>query len=282
MARSGGTGPLATICSPRKEPTVDLTSRFATCYDLDQGAFTDDIPFYQALAQRAGSPILELGCGTGRLVLALADAGYHVCGIDHSSAMLNRARERVERAGPRVARRIRLVQADLRQLAMGEQFSLAILAINTLMHIDDAREQAAVLEMAFQHLAPGGLLALDLFHPHPAALAPGDGEMLLDDVLVDPSTGHTVLKFVARRVDYARQLIQVTFVYDEVDEQGQLRRTTETFPMRYLHRGEADQMLRQAGFVIEQVYGSYDLDPYQDGGDRMLFLAGRPQEAPSC
>lgn len=256
---------------------MDAWERFAFWYDLDQGGYEDDIPFYLALAQRTGSPILEAGCGTGRLVLALARAGYRVVGVEQLPAMLARAKAKVLAAGPRLARRVRLVQADLRNLALEQRFVLAILAVNTLMHLAEAEEQEEALRRLFAHLAPGGVLALDLFPPHPDFLAPASGELVLEKVLTDPDTGTPVLKFVSRQADYARQLLTTTFIYDRMDAAGGVERTVQTFPLRYLYRPEAERMLRAAGFQIEGVYGSYDLDPYDDQGERMLFLARRPE-----
>lgn len=255
---------------------MDEGQRFAYWYDLDQGGYEEDLPFYLGLARRTGSPILELGCGTGRLALALARAGHQVTGVDNLPAMLERAREKASAAGTQVAGRLRLLQQDMRLLDLPERFRLAILAVNTWMHLCDPGQQADLLERVFLHLLPGGLLVLDLFHPHPQALLPGEGEVYLEKTLSDPLTGRVALKFVARRADYAAQTITTTFLYDEVDAGGRLTRTVATFPLRYLHRPEAEALLLAAGFGIEGVYGTYGLDPYQDEAERMLFLARRP------
>jgi SAM-dependent methyltransferase len=254
--------------------------RFVRWYDLDQGAYEEDISFYLALAQRTGSPILELGCGTGRLVVALAQAGHSVVGVDNLPAMLARAQEKVTAAGPELAGRVQLLPADLRQLALERRFALAILAVNTFMHLSNPQDQARALAGICGHLSPGGLLVLDLFHPHPAVLTPSEGQVLLERVLTDPETGDPVLKFVSQRVDHAEQTITATFIYDHIREGGELLRTTATFPMRFLYRSEAERMLEKAGFVVEGVYASYDLAPYQDEGARMLFLARRPEGEP--
>ncbi len=255
---------------------MDPQERFAHWYDLDQGGFEDDVGFYLSLAQRSGSPILELGCGTGRLVLALARAGHMVTGIDNAPAMLQLARRKLRAAGPAVARRACLLPGDMRSLDLEGRFALAILAVNTLLHLERPADQRQALRCACDHLVPGGLLALDLFHPHPAALAPAEGELCLERVLTDPQSGRLAHKLVARRVDHARQLIEATFLYDELDPGGQVLRTAASFSLRYLHYPEAEQMLEGAGFVVDGVYGSYELEPYHDGGERMLFLARRP------
>ncbi len=256
---------------------MEQWERFVHWYDLDQGDFQEDIPFYLALAQRTGSPILELGCGTGRLLLALAEAGYRVVGIDNLPAMLRRAEEKVAAAGGEAAGRVRLLLADFAQAELPERFQLVICAVNTLMHLADPLAQAHALRLAFQHLAPGGILALDLFHPHPEALTPGDGQVILEKLLTDPETGRQACKFVARQADYAQQIITTFFLYDEMDALGLVTRTAASFPMRYLYRPEVEQMLHTAGFVIEGVYGSYELDPYEDAAERMVFLARRPE-----
>jgi SAM-dependent methyltransferase len=257
---------------------MDLQQRFARWYDIDQGVFEDDIPLYLGLAERTGSPILELGCGTGRLVLALAQAGHRVTGVEREPAMLARAREKVRAAGRAVARRVSLVPADFRLLELSERFRLAILAVNTWMDLPGPGEQAHVLEVAAQHLEPGGLLVLDLFHPHPDALAPAGGGLVLDDVLTDPETGAQAHKFLARQVDYARQVLTATFFYDELDADGRVTRTAVTFALHYRYRAEAEQMLQAAGFAVEDVYGSYELDPYTDESERLLLIARKEQD----
>jgi SAM-dependent methyltransferase len=254
---------------------MDLWQRFARWYDLDQGVFEDDIPLYLGLAQRTGSPILELGCGTGRLVLALAQAGYRVTGVERQPAMLSRAEEKVRQAGPAITGHVSLFSGDFRTLELEERFHLAILAVNTWMDMAGPAEQAQVLARVARHLAPGGLLVLDLFHPHPATLAPVEGGLFLEKTLTDPETGQSACKFIVRQVDYARQVLTATFIYDEADADGRVTRTTVSFPLHYLHRAEVEQMLPTAGFAVEDVYGSYELDPYDDSAERMIVVARR-------
>jgi SAM-dependent methyltransferase len=256
---------------------MDLWQRFTRWYDLDQGVFEEDVPFYAGLAQRTGAPILELGCGTGRLVLALAKAGHRVTGLEHQPAMLARAAAKVQAAGAEVVRRVSLVQGDFRHLALEERFRLAILAVNTWTDLAGPEEQSQVLRAVHEHLVPGGLLVLDLFHPHPDALAPTGEGLVLEKTLTDPQSGSQALKFVARQVDYARQVLTATFIYDETDAGGSLTRTAVTFHLHYLHRPEAEQLLRSAGYAVEGVYGDYELGPYGDDADRLLVVARRPE-----
>lgn len=254
---------------------MDRWQRFAHWYDLDQGVFGDDIPMYLGLAGRTGSPILELGCGTGRLVLALAQAGHRVTGVEREPAMLALAEAKVRAAGRAVARRVTLVAGDFQSLDLPTRFRLAVLAVNTWMDLPGPAEQAQVLARAGRHLEPGGLLVLDLFHPHPDALAPAAGALVLEKVLSDPETDTQALKFVVRQVDHAQQVLTAHFIYDEMDAAGRLTRTAAAFSLRYLHRPEAEQMVQAAGLAVEGVYGSYELDPYTDDAERMILVARR-------
>lgn len=252
-----------------REPDFDLLARY---YDLEHGSFTDDLPLYLGLASRTGSPILEFGCGTGRVLLALAGKGHRVTGIDVSEAMLAQARKKVD-ARPELAPLVRLERADARDLDLGQTFALAIWAINSFMHLDSQADQLRALESARRHLVPGGLLVLDLFSPDPATLLDADGRLIHDATWSLGESGHIVIRSSSRRLEQAEQRLEVTYVFDEVTPDGQVRRTVAPFSMRYLHRFEAQLLLERAGFTLEALYGTYDLDPFGADSPRMIFVA---------
>lgn len=243
---------------------------FARYYDADYGGFEDDVPFYRELARRAGGRVLEAMCGTGRLLLPLAQAGLRVAGVDVSGALLDRARARLDAAG--VLERAELIEADIRERAPRGPFALAIVAINSFMHLASADDQLAALGQIHAALRPGGLLAIDLFNPDPRALAEQHGALVLDKrfTLED---GTRVQKFVAQQSDMAEQTSHVTFIYDEIDAEGRVRRGELPFAMRWLYRYELEHLLARAGFAIEAVYGSYELDEYASGAELMLTVA---------
>ena len=116
---------------------------------------------------------------------------------------------------------------------------------------------------------------IDVDNPNPQQLAGIDGRVELQNQWFDPSTGATVLKQVTRMLDAGEQIQHVVFIYDEVFPDGQLKRTLAPFDARYLHRFEGELLLDKAGFALEQVYGSYDLDPFTSESDRMIFVARR-------
>jgi SAM-dependent methyltransferase len=248
---------------------VSQFDAFARYYDADYGAFDDDVPFYRELARRAGGRVLEAMCGTGRLLVPLAEAGFRVAGVDVSGALLERARQRLEAAG--ALERAELLEADIRERAPQGPFGLAIVAINSFMHLATAADQLAALGQIRDALAPGGLLAIDLFNPHPRALAEQNGALVLDKSFT--LGGTIVQKFVSQQADVAAQVSHVTFIYDEIGAGGQVHRTALPFTMRWLYRYELEHLLARAGFVAEAVYGSYELDEYGAGSELMLAVA---------
>jgi SAM-dependent methyltransferase len=247
---------------------------FARFYDLCFGDTVDDLFMIQQFAERCGSPILELGCGTGRVLLPLARQGYQITGVDVSPGMLEVARRKV--AAENLVGRATLVEGDIRELDLDAGFNFAFIAVNSFMHLLSTDDQLAALARIRQHLNPGGLFLLDLFNPDLVRLLDMKGQMALDEAMTDPDTGHQLMRFHADKADLGRQQIHVTFIVDEMDEKGQVRRVVFPFEIRYLFHYELELLLRQAGFEIEAIYGSYDLDEYTGDSAKMIAVARRP------
>jgi SAM-dependent methyltransferase len=253
---------------------MDLYEAFAPFYDLDLAGRDDDLLLIEQFCARCGSPILELGCGTGRLLLPLASHGYRLTGVDLSPAMLAHARRKLGDEG--LDGQVTLVEQDMRTLAIDERYNLAFCVLNSFMHLLTLDEQLAALSRAFLHLNPGGLLLLDLFNPDLGRLLEPPGQLTLEKVMAGPETGHRLMKYFARRVDRGRQLIQVTYVMDDVDDQGNVHRTLFPFSLRYLFHAELELLLRHAGFEVEAIYGSHDLDEFTGESERMIAIARKP------
>jgi SAM-dependent methyltransferase len=243
---------------------------FARYYDADFRDYHEDIALVRELARRAGGPVLELMCGTGRVLLPLAEAGFTLTGVDISPAMLEIARANL--ADAELLDRVTLIQGDVRDVALpADSFALAFVAVNSFMHLEEVRDQLAALANARRALTRRGLLLLDLFNPDPAEIAREDSRLVLDrEYELD---GRHVQKFVAIESDAALQLSRVTYLYDETDAAGALTRRTMRFTMRWFYRYELEHLLARAGFVVRNVYGSYDLDAYGSGSPRLIVVA---------
>lgn len=247
----------------------------ARFYDLDHAAVRDDVEMYRQFAAQTGSPVLELGCGTGRIALPLARDGHEVAAVDISPAMLAALRAKLAQEPPEVAARVQVIQADMRRLALGREFALALCPLNTFMHMTTQADQLAALASAYRHLAPGGRLIVDVASPLALLLIPAGEALSLQSELRDAAGDRMVQKFTSMRLDHARQMQHLTLIYDEVGADGSVKRSTLRADLRYVFRFEMQLLLERVGFTVEEVYGSADLEPYDALSEKMIFVARR-------
>jgi len=243
----------------------------APWYDLEFDNFHADLELYRGYAAIVGSPILELGCGTGRLLVPLAQDGFQVTGIDSSADMLARAEARITAAG---LEDVELHRLDMRALGglPAQHFRMVFCAVNSFLHLETRADQLVALQAAHRVLHRSGLLVIDLFHPTPSTLQAMDDRLVLDGSwrLKD---GSRVDRFSQRRVYPARQLIDTTLILDRCGNDEVVRRSVTSYRTRYVHHFEMLGLLDEAGFEIEGIYGSYELDQFDDGSPVMIFVA---------
>jgi SAM-dependent methyltransferase len=249
---------------------MSIYDPFARYYDADFRDYHDDLPFLREFARRTGGPLLELMCGTGRVLLPLAQAGFEVTGVDLSPAMLELARRRVESAG--LGSQVTLIEGDATSVELpANTFNLAFVAVNSFMHLQTTSEQLALLASVRRALTRKGLLVIDLFNPDPREMLREDNRLLLDrEYELD---GCWVQKFIAIDTDSSAQTSAITYMYDETDRDGRLSRRIMRFTLRWLYRYELEHLLARTGFMIRSIYGSYDLDPYLGESPRLIAVA---------
>jgi SAM-dependent methyltransferase len=252
--------------------TMEMFDRFARFYDDDYRRYDADLATLADLAEEQGDPILELGCGTGRVLVALAAAGYTITGIDISPALLAVAEAKLRNTPYTIG--ASLVKADLRTFDLPcKEFAFAFCTSNTLMHLTTQADQLQALHNSYAHLRTDGLLLLDLFNPDVTRLNAVNGLMELADQWSDPATDAQVLKWCVRTVDWAAQLQETLFVYEESFPDGRTQRTLCPFTLRFLWQGEAELLLQMAGFAIEAVWGDFDGAPYTTLSEHLILLA---------
>lgn len=244
----------------------------AELYEFEYRDFDEDLPLYQDLATRAGSPILDVGCGTGRVTFALAQAGFQVTGIDESEAMLRRAERNLATNKP-IAARVTLSLKSASDYQSATSFRLAIMTVNTFGHFLTKQVQLRVLRNIHKHLAPGGMLVIDMTPLDPISLTHSEGHLRLQWEKRDAQTGNVVQKWVTYGTDHRLQLCYYTIMYDVIHPDGAVKRSTVQMPLRYTFRYEAELLLEMAGFEVERVFGSYQLDEYDIDSERMIFVA---------
>jgi len=253
--------------TPRDPETRDNT---ALLQDLVQ-----DVERYLELATLSVGPVLELCCGTGRVAIPLARAGFQVTGVDRSAAMLERFRERLEREERAVAQRITLEQADITKLQPGEAlFPLVIMAFNSLLCLTDFASQRAAIAAAQRQLQPDGLLALDLMNPLILTL-PGDAVPKPFFTRRNLQNGNVYTRFAAMGPMQVDQVQELFGWYDEIGPDGVVRRSPYSMHWRPVFRYEIELMLETAGLMIESVEGGHRKEPFTPQSRKMFILARR-------
>lgn len=255
-----------------EQPWAD--AQLARLYDVF--VFEDDLPLYLELAQAQGGRVLEVACGSGRVVLPLVRAGFDVVGVDISPHMLAIAQRKVAEGGGYAAE---LVQDDMRSFRLGRRdFDLAIIAVKSFAYLVERADQLRCLQTLYAHLRPGGLLAIDLMHPRPEWTGALRGS-LRDDLLQHVAGEGFTLSRVESVVstDLARQVRVIRSMYESVDDSGSVRdKRFVEWPYRWTHRFEAEHLLERAGFEIEGLYGGYGREAFTTESATMLFLARKP------
>lgn len=245
--------------------------RIVDLYDIEHADHTDDIALMRNIAEIVGDPIVEFGCGSGRILLPIAGDGFRVTGVDNSPAMLDRLEMR---ATDIEAGEVTTVRADMSKPIElpDDTFGVGIFSLNGLMHLETPEAQRFALREAARVLDPRGQLVIDLFNPTPDYLTHLGSGPQLEGVWTD-ERGREIEKWSHRRLQPASQHLQTRIWYDIADSTGAIERVRTHFTLRYIHAAELALMLELAGFVEWQFYGSYDLDPYTDTSDRLIVLA---------
>ena len=218
-----------------------------------------DIDFYRRLARETGGPILEIGCGTGRVAATLAADGHEVVGIDLSAPMLRSAEQRRATLPADVATRLSLHRADMRTLDLGRDFALIVAPARVFQFMLTSAAQREALAALRTHLRANGRLVLDLFDPRLDRVVPSAEVTRRGGELTHPTTGRRVTwEVTGRRPDPARQLIVEDWTFNEIDASGKVLRTaTEELTLRWSLRSEMRLLFELAGFEVIADHGDF-------------------------
>jgi len=223
-----------------------------------------DVDFYVEAAKSAGGPVLEVGCGTGRILIPTARAGIEIVGLDLSPHMLKICRERLGKESAEVQSRAQLVEGDMRTFRLERTFKLATTPFRPFQHLLTVEDQILCLKNIHLHLDKGGHLILDIFNPSLEALTRDNiGEEFSDEpefIMPDGRVVNRRHKITAR--DHFKQVNHVELIYYVTYPDGREERLVHAFEMRYLFRYEAEHLLARCGFELEHLYAGYDKSPY--------------------
>lgn len=259
-------------------PTVDSYRISAKYYDGAYGAMKDliDAPFYCELARQCGGPVLEIGCGTGRILLATAREGIEIHGVDNSAPMLARCNENLALEKPEIRDRVSLHVGDMRDFRLNRQFPLVTIPFRPLQHMYTVNDQVRALTSAAAHLQGDGMLAFDVFYPKFERLPLRIGEEQLEAEW-SPEPGTVIRRFFRKdSFDKIRQSFTITFIF-RVYGEGQLRgEERETLSMSYYTYPHLRALFLLAGLEPVAEYGSFAKTALDNDSEEMIFLL-RPQ-----
>ncbi len=252
--------------------TDDPYAPIADLYDFSYEDFTEDVSFYENLAQSVEGPLLELGVGSGRVAMPLAQAGYEVVGIDTSASMLAQARRRLKQAG-KVKGSLTVQAGDMTSFDLKRSFGMVFIAANTFQHLLTLEEQLACLRRAREHMEPDGVFSLSVRSPATVSWEEAEWAPLqLNWTREDPATGDVIMKMAAEQPDASRMVRRLTYVYDRVASDGSVKRNVFATELRHSTEAEITLLLQQVGMRVTHVYGDYDLSPVGFGDD-LIFVA---------
>jgi SAM-dependent methyltransferase len=237
----------------------------------------DDVGFFRELAASARGPVLELGCGTGRVAVPLAEAGISVVGLDRSRSMLDVAERRRRSLPSEVRRRLSFVEADMQDFRLGRRFGLVFAAFRVFMVLPDPASQRAALATIGRHVRPGGLVAIDVFDPRLDLLTVEPGPPRAIGEVRHPLTGNLVRVTALDRVnDHVSQRFTEHWRFAELDDrEGTIREEVETLVLRWTYRCELHHLLELAGFEVAAEYSDYAGSPPAYGHEIVVVARRR-------
>jgi len=267
-----------------------------------------DVAFYVNAVREFGDPVLELGCGTGRVTLALAEAGFRVTGLDASQRMLERCAKKLAERPRDLQRRVKLVCGDMTRFDLGETFRTVIIPFRPLQHLLELEQQIACVECARKHLQraegshhaarSGGEVAeaggvVKAGEPDGSLHATSSGRLILDVFQTDPERMHDPMfhreapvteyaapdgrqvRTVERTVAFhrAQQRNDVEMIFYVKDASGREERLVFAWTLRYFFRYEVEHLLARCGFRVAAEYGDFDKSPLVDASPEMIFVS---------
>ncbi len=250
--------------------SYDAIPDFGLLYDsVPLYAARQDVGFYVEEAKTAPGPVLEMGCGTGRILLPIARAGGSITGLDGSRQMLERCRANLAAEPAAVQGRVRLVLNDMRTFDLGATYSLIIAPFRVVQHLTTIDDQLHFLATVARHLAPQGRLIFDVFNPRFDMLVGADGVEREDTPEQRLPDGRTFRRaYRVARVRWLDQVSEAELVYYVGGT-----RYVQAFEMRWYLVAELRNLLARAGFRVREMYGDFARGPVVDGCPELVVVA---------
>ena len=247
-------------------------------YDIvTPASLNGDAEWYRRKARQCGGPVLELGAGTGRIALGIAQDGVQVHALDAEPAMLDALRQKLAGQPPEVRDRVVTVVGDMRSFTLDERFALIIAPFRGFLHNLTEGDQLACLGRVREHLRSGGCFAFNVFHPsleymshHTGALA----GIWRRAGTFPRADGGCIVRSESNRYDTVRQIVDSQHRYEEYGPDGTLTRTSlHRLQLAYLYPPDLRRLVKEAGFQSVQITGGFDGRPFENDTDELVIEA---------
>jgi SAM-dependent methyltransferase len=239
-------------------------------YDILFSNFDFGLDFYLKLARESNGPVLDIACGTGRILLPCLQAGVNVEGLDLYDGMLTRLQKKARDLNFQP----RLHRADMCNFSLSRKYALVMIPFNAFIHNMTANAQIQCLRCCREHLAPGGLLAFDTFFPGKELITAPNGARVLELESKHPETGLPMRLFDTRSFDLVQQTQHSFIEFEFLDAAGNIVAThSSQTSTRFIYKNEMELLLRLAGFSRWQIHADFTGRPLVNDTDMMIVLA---------
>jgi len=233
----------------------------AQLYDSVQGG-DRDVEYYLRTIGPTPATILELGSGTGRVAIPLAQSGHTVYALDNSPDMHQILCGKVPAS---LRHRVVQVDADMRAFSLGLLFDFVILGLNTVFALVEAEGRRGCFRSVSRHLRPDGKFILDFSIPSACLMSNKSGRYDLSVYQESPGQGHVVLTY--NRYEAKRQLSILNFLILEVVDSKITAAYVTPAAEYYPSVGETRLLIESAGMEVTETLGDYDGRPFSDTGE---------------
>jgi SAM-dependent methyltransferase len=238
----------------------NLYLKTAKYYDYDnRDNLTADIPFYLEYAKKVAEGILELGCGTGRVAIPLAKAGFNVTGLDLSDSMIEIFNEKLKNVPEQIRNRVRLLKGSMSSFSFDQKYDLIIAPFRAFQALTEKKDISNCLKCVHEHLSENGLFIINVFRPNKVLDESWCYPETVQWETVDQNTGTKITKkHWGSKIDVERQVIYPNFAYEILDKSGNLKRIEEKLSLKYYYYQQLKDYLKASGLNVEEEYGWYD------------------------
>ena len=262
---------MSTAIDNRRVSAKYYDEAYATKEDIE------DLAFYVDIAKADGGPVLELACGTGRVLLPIAREGISIHGIDNSWSMLNVLQDKLRQELKDVRELVSTSHGDIRSFRSNREYPLVIIPFRPLQHMYTVEDQVAALQTAAFHLKGGGTLVFDVFYPKFDSLNSKLGQAFLELEWTPQSDPSKVIRRYLRKesVDKINQNFTATFIFRTYQGERLVQEETESLKMSYYTYPHLRGLFLLAGLEIVDEYGSFERAPLDNEAQQMIFALKR-------